>query len=158
MLEGESRQFSIKGERTMSQGFIAQYAAEAALHTEGVSALSKGAITTLKEAIGLEQQGQGVRVSFRGEASDDVIITVYLDVLFGYVMPEVAWSVQERVKRDVWVKSWCSRISGSDVDLYSTLIQRPFRSVSSRTLTTSLSLFFLTASVMSSMIASIVVV
>ena len=97
---GESRQFSIKGERTMSQGFIAQYAA-AALHTEGVSALSKGAITTLKEAFGLEQQGQGVRVSFRGEASDDVIITVYLDVLFGYVMPEVAWSVQERVKRDV---------------------------------------------------------
>ena len=37
----------------MSQGFIAQYAAEAALHTEGVSALSKGAITTLKEAFGL---------------------------------------------------------------------------------------------------------
>ena len=87
MLDGEGRQFSIKGERTMSQGFIAQYAAEAALHTEGVSALSKGAITTLKEAFGLEQQGQGVRVSFRGEASDDVIITgMRMMALVGFIM------------------------------------------------------------------------
>ncbi|HHX18993.1 MAG TPA: Asp23/Gls24 family envelope stress response protein [Clostridiaceae bacterium] len=118
MLEGEGRQFSIKGERTMSQGFIAQYAAEAALHTEGVSALNKGAITTLKEAIGLEQEGQGVRVSFRGEASDDVIITVYLDVLFGFVMPEVAWFVQERVKRDV------ERYTGLNVDAVNVHVMR----------------------------------
>ena len=95
------QQFSIKGERMMSQGFIAQYAAEAALHTEGVKRLNTGVVSSLKEAIGLAAEGSGVRVSFRGGESDDVIITVYLDVLYGHVMPEVAWSVQERVKRDV---------------------------------------------------------
>ena len=109
-MESDGRQFSIKGERTMSQGFIAQYAAEAALHTAGVSGLNTGIASGLKEAIGLVPEGRGVRVSFRGEESDDVVITVYLDVLYGYVMPEVAWSVQEGVKRDV------ERFTGLNVD------------------------------------------
>ena len=38
------------------------------------------------------------------------MITVYLDVLYGHVMPEVAWSVQERVKKDV------ERFTGLNVD------------------------------------------
>ncbi len=100
-MDSDGHQFSIKGERTMSQGFIAQYAAEAALHTPGVSGLNTGIASGLKEAIGLVPEGRGVRVSFRGGASDDVVITVYLNVLYGHVMPEVAWSVQEGVKRDV---------------------------------------------------------
>ncbi|NLA96172.1 MAG: Asp23/Gls24 family envelope stress response protein [Clostridiaceae bacterium] len=109
-MDSDSRQFSIKGERTMSQGFIAQYAAEAALHTPGVSGLNTGIASGLKEAIGLVPEGRGVRVSFRSGESDDVVITVYLDVLYGHVMPEIAWSVQERVKRDV------ERFTGLNVD------------------------------------------
>lgn len=109
-MDTEGRQYSIKGDRVMSQGFIAQYAAEAALHTNGVSGLNTGIVSGLKEAIGFEVEGSGVRVSFRSGESDDVIITVYLDVLFGHVMPEVAWSVQERVKRDV------ERYTGLNVD------------------------------------------
>ncbi|MFA5585473.1 MAG: Asp23/Gls24 family envelope stress response protein [Saccharofermentanales bacterium] len=109
-MEGEGRQFSIKGERAMSQGFIAQYAAEAALHTRGVSGLNTGIVSGLKDAIGLTSEARGVRVSFRGEETDDVVITVYLDVHFGHSMPEVAWSVQERVKRDV------ERFTGLNVD------------------------------------------
>lgn len=109
-MDSEGRQFSIKGERTMSQGFIAQYAAEAALHTLGVSGLNTGLVSGLKEAIGLAPEGRGVRVSFRSGESDDLIITVYLDIEFGHVMPEVAWSVQERVKRDV------ERFTGLNVD------------------------------------------
>ncbi|NLA72112.1 MAG: Asp23/Gls24 family envelope stress response protein [Clostridiaceae bacterium] len=110
MMESDRRQYSIKGERMMSQGFIAQYAAEAALHTNGVFGLNTGLVSGLKEAIGFEVEGSGVRVSFRSGESDDVIITVYLDVLFGHVMPEVAWSVQERVKSDV------ERYTGLNVD------------------------------------------
>ena len=119
MSEYESRQqFSIKGERMMSQGFIAQYAAEAALHTAGVKRLNTGVVSSLKEAIGLAPEGSGVRVAFRGGESDDVIITVYLDVLFGHVMPEVAWSVQERVKRDV------ERFTGLNVDAVNVHVMR----------------------------------
>jgi uncharacterized alkaline shock family protein YloU len=119
MMEHDGRQqFSIKGERMMSQGFIAQYAAEAALHTEGVKRLNTGVVSSLKEAIGLAAEGSGVRVSFRGGESDDVIITVYLDVLYGHVMPEVAWSVQERVKRDV------ERFTGLNVDAVNVHVMR----------------------------------
>ncbi len=97
----ESSRFSIKGERTMSQGFVAQYAAEASLATEGVNSLDTGTIVTLKEAIGLRHEGKGVRVSFRNDQSDSVAITVYPVIKFGYIMPDVAWSIQEQVKADV---------------------------------------------------------
>lgn len=85
----------------MSRGFIAQYAAEAALATEGVSSLDRSVVANIKEVIGLEHEGMGVRVSFRKEDADDVVITVYPIIDFGHVLPEVAWTIQERVKRDV---------------------------------------------------------
>ncbi|NLC90016.1 MAG: Asp23/Gls24 family envelope stress response protein [Clostridiaceae bacterium] len=97
----ERRHVSIKGEQTMSRGFIAQYAAEAALATEGVVSLDKSVVANIKEVIGLEHEGMGVRVSFRKEDADDVVITVYPIIDFGHVLPEVAWNIQERVKRDV---------------------------------------------------------
>ena len=40
-------------------------------------------------------------MSFRSEDSDQVSITIYPIIEFGYVMPEVAWQIQEQVKRDV---------------------------------------------------------
>ena len=85
----------------MSRGFIAQYAAEAALATEGVSSLDRSVGADIKEVIALEHEGMGVRVSFRKEDADDVVITVYPIIDFGHVLPEVAWTIQERVKRDV---------------------------------------------------------
>lgn len=92
---------SIKGERTMSRGFVAQYAAEAAMQASGVAALDTSAIVSLKEAIGADHEGKGVRVFFREEGEDSVTITVYPIVYFGNIIPEVAWSIQERVKADV---------------------------------------------------------
>ncbi len=97
----ETSRYSIKGERTMSQGFVAQYAAEAALATEGVYSLDPGTIVTIKESIGVNHEGKGVRVSFRSDSSDAVAITVYPIIEFSYVMPDVAWSIQEHVKEDV---------------------------------------------------------
>ena len=94
-------QTSIRGERTLSRGFVAQYAAEATQQIEGVGGLDTGVIVSLKEAFGGEHEGQGVRVSFRSEDSDQVSITIYPIIEFGYVMPEVAWQIQEQVKRDV---------------------------------------------------------
>lgn len=48
----------------MSRGFIAQYAAEAALATAGVASLDRSVVANIKEVIGLEHEGMGVRVSF----------------------------------------------------------------------------------------------
>jgi len=92
---------SIKGERTMTQGFVAQYAAEAALQAPGVSALDSSSVVTLKEALGVTHEGRGVQVLFHKDHEEMVTITVFPVVYFGNIIPEVAWAIQERVKADV---------------------------------------------------------
>ena len=52
---------SIKGERSMSQGFVAQYAAEAALRAEGVARLTASVPVILKE----EKANSKVNASLR---------------------------------------------------------------------------------------------
>lgn len=68
---------SIKGERTMSQGFVAQYAAEAARQVEGVLDLDSGVLVSIKEALGVEHDGRGVKVEFGADNSEFVTITIY---------------------------------------------------------------------------------
>lgn len=109
-MDQERGGWSIKGERTMSRGFVAQYAAEAALATEGVVSLDAGVVATLKEAFGYEHEGNGVRVSFSDDARNAVEMTVYPNVLYGLTIPDVAWHIQENVKRDV------ERFTGLEVD------------------------------------------
>lgn len=94
-------QSSIKGERTMSQGFVAQYAAEAAMQVNGVAGLDTSSVISLKEAIGVEHEGKGVKVFFHEENEEVVTITVYPIIYFGNIIPEVAWNIQEQVKADV---------------------------------------------------------
>jgi len=85
----------------MSQGFVAQYAAEAAMQAPGVAGLSSGGAVSFKEAIGFEHEGKGVKVVFHEDNDELVTITVYPVVYFGNILPEVAWSIQEQVKEDV---------------------------------------------------------
>ncbi len=92
---------SIKGDRSMSQGFIAQYAAEAALQIEGVDSLDSGVLVNLKRAFGVEHEGRGVKVEFGKDDSEFVTITIYPICKFGFVLPEIAWNIQEKVKEDV---------------------------------------------------------
>ncbi len=97
----EHAQGSLRGRRTMSQAFIAQYAAEAAMQTAGVARLEAGGAAIIKAAFGYEHEGSGVQVIFREGSEDMVHITVYPVVYFGEVLPEVAWMIQEHVKADV---------------------------------------------------------
>ena len=92
---------SIKGERSMSQGFVAQYAAEAALRAEGVARLTASVPVILKESLGFVHEGKCVRVEFSENEEGFVSVTVYPIVYYGMIIPEVAWSIQERVKEDV---------------------------------------------------------
>jgi uncharacterized alkaline shock family protein YloU len=92
---------TIKGERTMSKGFIAQYAAEAALQTKGVARLMPSPGVAIKESLGVLHEGNGVSVVFHENDDGFVSITVYPIIYYGMIIPEVAWSVQERVKADV---------------------------------------------------------
>ncbi len=99
-----------KGERTMSQGFIAQYAAEAALRTYGVARLDEGGVAAIKSAFGFEHEGKGVQVTFNSRDEATCEITVYPVVYFATIVPEVAWNIQENVKSDV------EKYTGVDVE------------------------------------------
>lgn len=101
---------TIKGDRSMTQGFVAQYAAEAALQIEGVHELKPSFAVALKEKSGVIHEGKGVRVVFSDSRKEDVFITVYPVIYYGMVIPEVAWNIQERVKKDV------ERFTGLDVE------------------------------------------
>ncbi|MBR5041432.1 MAG: Asp23/Gls24 family envelope stress response protein [Clostridiales bacterium] len=85
----------------MSQGFVAQYAAEAALRTEGVARLTASVPVVLKESLGFSHEGKGVLVQFSENEEGFVSVTVYPVVYYGMIIPEVAWAIQERVKEDV---------------------------------------------------------
>ena len=92
---------SIKGDRSMSQGFVAQYAAEAALQIDGVASLAPSFGVALKEIAGVVHEGKGVKVVFYAIYDGFVAITVCPVVYYGKIIPAVAWSIQEKVKADV---------------------------------------------------------
>lgn len=90
-----------RGQSSMTQGFIAQYAAEASLNVNGVAALEKSAVASFKEAFGVEHEGAGVEVIFSPDKQELVEITVYPILYFGFNIPEIAWEIQSNVKTDV---------------------------------------------------------
>ena len=91
----------IKGDRSMTQGFVAQYASEAALQIDGVLSLVPSFAVALKEKAGVVHEGKGVRVVFGDAEEGTVSITVYPVVKYGMIIPEIAWMIQEKVKKDV---------------------------------------------------------
>ena len=58
-------------------------------------------IISLKETISGYHEGKGVLVYFNDVKENFVNITVYPILYFGNIIPEVAWTIQERVKNDV---------------------------------------------------------
>jgi len=55
----------------------------------------------LKEKAGVVHEGKGVRVVFGDAEEGTVSITVYPVVKYGMIIPEIAWMIQEKVKKDV---------------------------------------------------------
>lgn len=102
----------------MTQGFVAQYAAEAALQVDGVASLVPSFAVALKEKAGVVHEGKGVRVVFSEDSSDGVSITVYPAIVYGKIIPEVAWEIQEHVKEDV------EKYTGLDVETVDVYVTR----------------------------------
>ena len=109
-MESNFNSESIKGDRSMTQGFVAQYAAEAALRIDGVVSLVPSFAVALKEKAGVVHEGKGVRVVFEENDDNTVSITCYPVISYGKIIPEVAWLIQEKVKGDV------EKFTGLNVD------------------------------------------
>lgn len=100
-MDNNSNSESIKGDRSITQGFVAQYAAEAALQIDGVVSLVPSFAVALKEKAGVVHEGKGIRVIFDENDDNTVSITCYPVVSYGKIIPEVAWLIQEKIKADV---------------------------------------------------------
>lgn len=77
---------------------IAIIAGIAATEVPGVVGMSGGIAGGIAEALGRKNLSKGVKVE-AGEK--EAAIDLYIIVEYGYRIPEVAWSIQEKVKKAV---------------------------------------------------------
>ncbi len=70
----------------------------AATEIEGVAGMSGGIAGGIAELLGRKNQSKGVKVTM-GER--DVNIDLYVVMEYGVKIPDVAWDIQERVKKAV---------------------------------------------------------
>lgn len=77
---------------------VAIIAGVAAIEVPGVFGMSGGIAGGIAEALGRKNLSKGVKV----ESSDkDATIDLYIIVEYGYRIPDVAWTIQEKVKNAV---------------------------------------------------------
>lgn len=77
---------------------VAIIAGIAATEVPGVSSMSGGLAGGIAEALGRKNLSKGVKVEV-GEK--EAAIDLYIIVEYGFRIPEIAWSIQEKVKNSV---------------------------------------------------------
>ena len=77
---------------------VAIIAGIAAMEVAGVSSMSGGITGGIVEALGRKNLAKGVKVEV---SEKETAIDLYIIMEYGYRIPDVAWSVQERVKKSV---------------------------------------------------------
>lgn len=86
------------GSIKISDEVIAATAAMAAICVDGVVEMSGGITESISSIIGKTNLSKGIKVNTN---DDNVIIDIFITVKYGVKIPEVAWNVQERVKKEV---------------------------------------------------------
>lgn len=86
------------GSIKISDEVLASTAALAAISVEGVADLSGGITESISNIIGKNNPSKGIKVNTNEE---NVFIDIYIIVKYGVKIPEVAWNVQEKVKKEV---------------------------------------------------------
>ncbi len=88
------------GQIKISEDVIVKLCAVAVMNTEGVSALSGGITESLsKNILGKSSPTKGIKVLITEK--EDVIIDLFIIVKYGVKIPEVAWNIQESVKKEI---------------------------------------------------------
>lgn len=70
----------------------------AAIEVEGVASMSGGFAGGIAEALGMKNLSKGVKVEVNDQ---DTIINLFIIVEYGARIPEVAWNIQNSVKKAV---------------------------------------------------------
>lgn len=86
------------GQLKISDDVIAIIAGLAAVEVNGVFSMSGGLTGDIAEVLGIRNLSKGIRVETK---ADKVFINIYIIAEFGARIPEVAWNIQETVKKTV---------------------------------------------------------
>ncbi len=89
----------LRDEIVVSDDVIAVTAAMTASSVRGVSSLVGGITGSItKNILKMKNVKQGVKVSHE---DNSLVIDIFLNVYYGYRIPEVAWNIQEAIRKDV---------------------------------------------------------
>jgi len=86
------------GSIKISEEVVAIIAGIAATEVAGVAGMSGGIAGGIAEILGRKNLSKGVKVEV-GEK--EALIDLYIIVEYGYRIPEIAWEIQEKVKKSV---------------------------------------------------------
>ena len=98
MSEGITKAIDQGGKISFEDEVIAIIAGIAATEVEGVAAMSGGIVGGIAEKLGMKNLSKGVKVEV-GEK--ETAVDLYIIVEYGCRIPEVAWNIQENVKKAV---------------------------------------------------------
>ena len=86
------------GDTIITDDVIAVVAAQAALGTRSVAGMESNIAGDIAEVFGVKNPAKGVAVKMD---EDRVILDLYVVVYYGSKISDIAWEIQENVKRDV---------------------------------------------------------
>jgi len=86
------------GNLKVTDDVIAIIAGLAAVEVDGVYSMSGGLTGGIAEVLGIKNLSKGIKVETK---VDVVYINIYIIAEFGARIPEVAWNIQEKVKKTV---------------------------------------------------------
>lgn len=89
---------SEKGSIKISDDVISVIAGLAATEVEGVAGMSGGVVGDITEILGRKNLSKGVKVTVNDK---NVAVDLYIIVDYGVRIPEVAWNIQENVKKAI---------------------------------------------------------
>ncbi len=86
------------GKLKVNDEVIAIIAGLAAVEVDGVYSMSGGLTGGIAEVLGIKNLSKGIKVDVKGEK---VEVNIYIIANFGARIPDVAWNIQETVKKVV---------------------------------------------------------
>lgn len=86
------------GTLRVTDDVIAIIAGLAAVEVDGVYSMSGGLTGGIAEVLGIKNLSKGIKVETK---ENNININIYIIAEFGARIPEVAWNIQEKVKKTV---------------------------------------------------------
>ncbi|WP_026475872.1 Asp23/Gls24 family envelope stress response protein [Alkaliphilus transvaalensis] len=91
-------QYLENGEIRIAEDVISTIAGLAAIEVKGVAGMSGGLVGGIADILGKKSLSKGVKVVINDKGG---FVDLYLIVEYGTKIPDVAWEIQDKVKRSI---------------------------------------------------------